>query len=119
VNISLIKIDMKLNYADWNATNSLAVSQKGKPAVYINNRLDFEGSHCFIWQTVMDSLKQKMNGDEFYNSIPDLICGGLFFFDTMGEAREFFDIFTQNVVYDSPIYAQLYNAKGMRLMDNT
>lgn len=110
---------MKLNYADWNATNSLAVAQKGKPAVYINNGLDFEGSHCFIWQTVMESLKSKMDKDEFYNSIPDLIHGGLFFFDTMGEAREFFNIFNQNVVYASPIYAQLYDSTGMGLTENT
>lgn len=110
---------MKLNYVSWNSITSLAVAQKGKPAVYINNGLDFEGSHCFIWQTVVESLKPKMDKDEFDNLISDLICGGLFFFDTMGEAREFFDVFTQNVVYDSPIYAQLYNATGMGLIENT
>ena len=33
---------MKLEYADWNSINSLAVAQKDKPAVYINNCLSFD-----------------------------------------------------------------------------
>lgn len=110
---------MKIDYVDWNATNSLAVAQKGKPAVYINNGLSFDSIDSHIWESVMESLKPKMDKDEFYNSLSDLIHGGLFFFDTMEEAEEFFNVFNQNVVYASPIYAQLYDSTGMGLTENT
>lgn len=110
---------MKLEYTDWNATNSLAIAQKRKPAVYINNELTYDGSHCVIWEFVMESLKPKMDKDEFYNSLSDLIHGGLFFFDTMEEAEEFFGIFNQKPVYASPIFAVLYDSTGECLTENT
>jgi hypothetical protein len=56
----------------------------------------------------LESLKPKIDKDEYLN-------GGLFFFDTMEEAQEFFNVFNQNDVYASPIYAQLYDATGMGL----
>jgi hypothetical protein len=110
---------MKPGYADWNSINSLAVAQKGKPAVYINNGLSFDDNDSHIWECVMESLKPKMDKNEFLNLLSDLIHGGLFFFDTMEEAQEFLNIFNQNVVYASPIYAQLYDATGMGLTENT
>lgn len=103
---------MKPEYVDWNAMNSLAVAQKGKPAVYINNGLTFDDNDSYIGESVMESLKPKIHKDEYLN-------GGLFFFDTMEEAQEFFNVFNQNVVYASPIYAQLYDATGMGLTENT
>jgi hypothetical protein len=39
---------MKPEYVDWNSINSLAVAQKGKPAVYINNGLTFDGNDSYI-----------------------------------------------------------------------
>lgn len=110
---------MKIDYADWDDTNSLAVAQKGKPAVYIHNGLLFDDMDKHIWESVMESLKPKMDKDEFCNSLSDLIHGGLFFFDTTEEAEEFFNVFNQNVVYASPIYAQLYDSTGMVLTENT
>ena len=110
---------MKLEYVDWNSINSLAVAQKGKPAVYINNGLSFVGNDSYIWESVMESLKPKIDEDEYLNSLSDLVNGGLFFFDTMEEAQKFFNVFNQNVVYASPIYAQLYDATGMGLTENT
>jgi hypothetical protein len=99
---------MKPEYVDWNSINSLAVAQKGKPAVYINNGLTFDDNDSYIGESVMESLKPKIDKDEYLN-------GGLFFFDTMEEAQEFFNVFNQNDVYASPIYAQLYDAAGMGL----
>lgn len=110
---------MKPEYVDWNSTNSLAVAQKGKSAVYIHNGLLFDDIDSHIWEYVMESLKSKIDEDEFLNSLSSLIHGGLFFFDTMEEAQEFFNIFNQNVVYASPIYAQLYDSNGMGLTENT
>lgn len=110
---------MKPEYSDWNSINSLAVAQKGKPAVYINNGLSYHDTDSYIWEYVMEFLKSKIDEDEYLNSLSDLINGGLFFFDTMEEAQEFFNVFNQNVVYASAIYAQLYDATGMGLTENT
>lgn len=110
---------MKLEYADWNSINSLAVAQKGKPAVYINNCLTFDHNDSHIWDSVIESLKSKTDETELLNLLSDLVNGGLFFFDTMKEAQEFFIVFNQNIVYASPIYAQLYDATGTGLTENT
>ena len=111
---------MNVEYADWCSTNSLAVAQKGKPAVYINNELDYNSANSMeIWNFVREYLKPKMDEDKFYNSLSDLIHGGLFFFDTMKEAEEFFILFNQEPVYASPLYAVLYDASGKILTENS
>lgn len=105
---------MNVEYADWHQTNSLAVAQKSKPAVYINNGLNYDGEDTHIWLVVIDMLHEKMSND-FYN----IIHGGLFFFNTMEEAEEFFNVFNQKPVYASPIFAVLYDATGECLTENT
>ena len=105
---------MNIDYVDWHSANSLAVAQKGKPAVYLNNELNYDYDDPHIWETITDNLREKMGDDFLY-----IIHGGLFFFDTMKEAEEFFNVFNQNVVYASPIYAALYDQYGNGLTENT
>ena len=111
---------MNLEYSDWNDTNSLAVAQKGKPAIYINNQLSFDkidDSDERVWEFIKDFLKSIIKDEKTYhNCLSDLIFGGLFFFENIEEAQEFFNILNQDA---SPIFAVLYDSTGKCLTENT
>ena len=54
-------------------------------------------------------------GTDFHS----LIHGGMYFFEDGSEAVEFFNIFNNEPVYSSGIYAALYDESGNCLTENT
>jgi len=106
---------MKYNqYASWHSIVSLAVQQKGKHSVYIANNLEYETEKDLA---VWDMVCKRFEDDQ--DLISDLICGGLFFFATEEEAREFFEFFNSTPIYSSGIYAELFDETGMGVTENT
>ena len=92
---------------------SRAIQYTGLPAVSVDNHLDMSlGHHMSIWL-------------HFCAQVPDLdtraevLHGGLFFFDSDEEAREFFLLFNQRPVYASGLSAVLYDSSGSVITENT
>lgn len=115
---------VKIEHANWSATNKLAVAHKNKFAVYISNGLDLlddESPDDKIWRFVTDELIKFLGNREaaYYDNIHNLIDGGLFFFDTEKAARNFYSIFTQELTDSSAIYAELYDPTGECITENT
>lgn len=107
-----------MEFHQWNSIISLAVQHTNKFAVYVNNGLIFEGNDAEIWAEVMNRVKAKY--PEFYIEImSSLIGSGLFFFDTEDEMWQFFDIFNDDIVYASAIFAMAYDANGNGITENT
>lgn len=107
---------------NWNETNSLAVKQMGKPAVYVGNGLVYDSpKDDEIWKFVMAEVKSICGGetDEFYTVISSLVHGGLFFFDSEEDQIRFYEIFEQPLTDSSAIYACTYNSLGECENENT
>ena len=100
-------------------TNSLAVKQVGKWAVYISNGLDvITPEEIAIWDYVHREIRllYALNSDLIMG---DLIESGLFFFETESEMDRFFQIFSSPLTDSSAIYACTYNPSGECLDENT
>lgn len=102
-----------MNYIDQGSMVSRAIQYTNLPAVSVTNTLDVsQGYDMSIWRN-------------FCERVPDLdtrsevLHGGLFFFDSDEEAREFFDLFNRRPVYASGLYAVLYDSSGSVLTENT
>jgi hypothetical protein len=107
-----------MKFHQWHSIISMAVQHTGKFAVYINNGLTFEDEDTEIWNSVIERVKIKYP-DTHLDVVSDLICGGLFLFDTEDEAWHFFDIFNSGCVYASAIFAMVYDSNGNGVTENT
>ena len=106
----------------WHNIVGMAVAHKGKPAVYVNNGLDFDKSEDeTIWEFVVEQCKAMFGDktDEFHSVIVNMIGGGLFFFDTEEEQFAFYRIFEHPLTDSSAIYACTYDASGVCQTENT
>jgi hypothetical protein len=105
-------------FKNWSNTNELAVQQIGKFAVYVSI------SDCRdtkIWDTLTQEVKKLFpeSDAEARNCLSCLIDGGLFFFDTELEAREFYSKFYSSLRDLSRIFVVLYNSTGKTISDDT
>ena len=100
-------------YSPWNEIVTLAVKQKGKPAVYIDNHLTYDEDETCLWRLVCEKFEDNVD------MLSNLIHGGLFFFEDENEALEFFNFFNTGALYASGIYAELYDESGNCLTENT
>lgn len=100
----------------------LAVKQKGKPAVYIHNGLDYETpDEVLVWDSINQEVSEFVGNDDKarLNIMSSLICSDLFFFDTVEEQERFYRIFETPRVYASAVYAATYDANGNHMTENT
>ena len=106
----------------WNEINSLAVKQMGKPAVYVQNNLEYNTPKDEeIWLFIREQCKTLCgdNTPEYFNAMMSLVSGGLFFFDTEKEQQQFYKIFTEPLTDSSAVYACSYGADGICWNENT
>lgn len=106
-------------FADKADSTILAIKQMGKPAVYVANHLDYEDDGFDI---ILDAIFQgvsKLYPDKIYLITESIQSGGIFFFDSGEQTKEFFEIFNTDPVYASPIYATLHEASGNCIDENT
>jgi hypothetical protein len=105
----------------WNEVISAAVAHAEKPAVWVNNGLEYEDpKDSEIWKFIMDQVRQLYNDPEkFYSPMSSLVYRGLFLFDTVAEQQLFYSIFEQPLTYSSAVYACTYNAAGVCENENT
>lgn len=90
---------------------SMAVKQANMPAVYIYNGLNYDDDSS-VWDYVCEKIKDPA-------TLSNLVHGGLFFFDDMKDAEDFFEKFNRGPVYASAIYAMLMDNTGDILTENT
>ena len=106
----------------WNEIVSMAVAHAGKPAVWVNNGLEYEdSSDAVIWKFVMDQVRKLYGNstEEFYSIMNSLVYGGLFLFDTVDEQQRFYSIFDQPLTNSNAVYACTYNSDGVCENENT
>lgn len=107
---------------NWSEVLSAAVAKTGKPAVWVNNELEYTlEKDTKIWHFVMDSMK-TLYGDEttvYFNVIRDLVYGGLFVFDSEEDRDSFYRVFEQPLTDSSAIYACTFDNTGKVLTENT
>lgn len=111
-----------MKICQWNETNSLAVKQIGKPAVYVSNGLEYDKPNDDqIWKFVLYEMKSIYGEDtnEFYDVLSGLINGGLFFFDSEEEQYRFYRVFEQPLTDSSAVYACTYASNGECETENT
>ncbi len=107
---------------NWHEIVGLAVAQKGKPAVYVSNGLEYnKPEDDEIWKFVLEKCKNMFGEetDDYYAVMTHMIGGGLFFFDTEEQQYDFYRIFEQPLTDSSAIYACTYNAAGVCQTENT
>lgn len=107
-----------MKYSDWNETNEQAVAHVGKPAVYINNALQFENdAENRVWDHVVTRFYELYpdNNTEVFN----ILHGGLFYFDSIEERDQFYSIFNDKPCYASAVYAVVYDGDGTCITENT
>lgn len=106
----------------WHEVVALAVAQKGQPAVYVSNSLDFNDPQDFeIWKFVKEQCKELFvdGSEKFYIAMTAMVGSSLFFFDTVEEQYAFYRIFEHPAIDSSGIYACTYRADGVCLTENT
>lgn len=102
-----------MNYIDQGSIVSRAIQYTGLPAVSVTNNLDVtQGYDMSIWRHFCEQVPEPDTRSE-------VLHGGVFFFDSDEEAREFFDLFNHRPVYASGLYAVLYDSSGSVLTENT
>jgi hypothetical protein len=106
---------MEVSYMDWTRTNELAVKQKGQWSVYISNHLNYDDDDLHIWNTILNKCNPIMDIADVYS----IMHGGLFFFNTEENMQEFFNIFNEDPIYSSGVYACSYDNLGNCLSENT
>lgn len=110
---------MNIEYIKKENIKDLAVQFKGKPAVYIHVQftpepdINEEFEIEIILKALDDNYKEHF-GLDFYK----VLLGGLFFFDTDEEAREFYNPFEYAPLNSSSVYACLYQ-NGVVVTENT
>jgi hypothetical protein len=107
------------NYAAWNEILELAVKQKGLPAVYVSNNLNFDDNDKDIWDFITDKVRELYSSRIIQEYIGNIIHGGLFFFHTEIERDRFCTIFESPLVYSSGVYVCTFDASGNCLTENT
>jgi hypothetical protein len=111
----------KKQFIDWNKIQELAVRCVNKWAVYVSNGLEDSKKDDIIWDFVLNEA-DKFFKDDSLKALEckcTLINGGLVFFDTQDQAREFYQIFNADLTYSSALYAQLHSPDGQCLDENT
>lgn len=106
----------------WSETMNAAVKQVGKPAVYVNNGLEFDDpKDKAIWQFVRNEIKDIFGDetDEYFKVMGNLGNSALFFFDSEQEQERFYSIFEKELTYSSAIYACTYDKNGECQTENT
>ena len=88
------------------------VKLKGQHAVQIANHLAYvHPSEIMMWEKILDKIHEpeiKFN----------LVHGGVFFFDELSEAEQFFKIFVEDGCMNSNLHAVLYRNDGEYLTNN-
>ena len=108
-------------YANWAETNVLATKQKGMFSVYVSNELNYgELGDIEIWNSFLHGLnKLYVDGTLEYRLIASpMIIGGMFFFETEGDAWVFYNIFTKAPIYSSSLYACLCSPITGNVIEN-
>lgn len=105
----------------WNEIQSLAVKQMGKPAVYIDNGLEYnKPQDDEIWKFIISEVKAIYDEtDKFYDIMSGLVGGSMFFFDTEEDQYRFYRIFEQPLTDSSDVYACIYGSDGQCQTENT
>jgi hypothetical protein len=111
-----------MKYCNWQEINSLAVKSARMPAVYVSNGLEYTTPEDDeIWCAIQDEMR-NIYGDKttkFYEVMSGLVNGGMFFFVSLTEAQQFYQVFELPLVDSSPVYACLYAADGTCKTENT
>ena len=121
---------MNADYRPWHEIVKLAVKHIGKRAVYLSNGLEYQTKEeDVIWTFVQLELRKLYGISEdtpasqypvaYLNTIVNVLHSGIFFFESEKEQYKFFDIFNQEPVYASAIFACVYNEHGECEMENT
>lgn len=108
-------------FVNWSASNSLAVKQVAKWAVYIGNGLEMKTANdSAIWDFVEQQIRVLyIDEDACLDCLCNIIDGGLFFFNTKEDMNTFYAIFTAPLTDSSAIYACTYSPDGQCLTENT
>jgi hypothetical protein len=110
----------KANWNGWHEINQLAIAHVGKPAVHVSNFLGDTDKDEEIWQYVVDQINSMYPVEAVARDyMVGCLHGGLFFFDTMEEARKFYKIFESDLTDSSNIYVSLYAETGKCLTENS
>jgi len=99
----------------------LAVKQVNLPSVYVSNGLTMEPEDDAIWEHILTKVEELIGtkSNEYFECAHALVDSGLFFFETMFQARQFYKIFNDVPVYSSGCYAELNDENGNCLDENT
>lgn len=101
----------------------LAVKQKGMFAVYVSQGLNmFEPTDEKIWDFILQEICTLCGGNttlKYYDYMSGLVNSGTFFFQTEGEAWDFYKIFEQPLTESSAIYANISSPDGVCMTENT
>jgi hypothetical protein len=111
-----------MKYNNWQEINSLAVKAARMPAVYVSNGLEYTTTEDDeIWRCIQDQMRNiyGAKSTKFYDVMGGLVGGGMFFFISPDEARQFYQVFELPLVDSSAVYACLYESDGTCLTENT
>ena len=99
----------------------LAVKQVGKPAVWVDVRLDLDSPEDEkIWEFIESEVKAIYGEtDKFHDIIIAMCTHKMIFFDTKEEQYRFYYIFEQPLINSSVVYACAYNSDGQCETENT
>jgi len=105
-----------MKHSNWSEILEIAVRAENKPAVYINNSLEYNSKDSESGQVVWEYILNEVQDND---ARMNLINGGLFFFEDSALSEDFFRIFNSKPAYASGIYAMLFDAAGRCLTENT
>lgn len=98
------------NYSNWSDLNVLATKSMNKFGVFISNNLDTTPEDDKAWNAVVSRFIELfgMGTPEYFDYIAVALADGMIWFDTLEDAYIIFDIFNEEPVYSSGLFAALY-----------
>lgn len=96
-----------------------AVKAIGKPAVFFDNKMEYDDDDQEVWNSVVVSVsgffEEKKKG---FETLVAIIHGGLVLFDTREEQIDFFKLFSSEEIAKAGLYISLISEHGEFESDN-